>query len=154
MKKLMMVSLVLAFLAGHCYAGTSLRTVLEDEKMTTANTYTEVDFSAESAKRVAFFITCDSSYATSGVTLEVSPQFSIDGTNWVAGYFYDHAGGTTLQASDDLHLPYGDGSYLMWLEEAVPFKYIRMGIGLDGTAEGELGVGEYNSVTITLIEDK
>ena len=160
MKKMIIV-LSLALLAGYCYARTSLREVLSDEQMSTANTYTTVDVSVESAKRVAFFINCDSSLTTEGVTVQVSPQFSIDGETWVEGKFFDIAGGSTLQTSQDMsfansdgELSVGDGGYYMWFDDAMPLKYIRLGFGLDGTAAGQLGTAEYNSVTVTLIEDK
>jgi len=75
--------------------------------------------------KTAFFINYDETDAGSNVSSAISLKFSYDGTNWITGYFYDYAGGTTLQTSEAVT---ADAWYQVWMDTDwnVPFAKIEV----------------------------
>ena len=105
------------------FASTQYRTIinaaqLDDDPTSTTGTWNVGDFD-----KVAFFVDYDETEVGNSISMAVTMHFSYDGTNWVTGYFYDFAGGTTLQTSETLS---SDGWYYCWLNPDWDMRYVRV----------------------------
>ena len=71
---------------------------------------------------------------STAASVAFSLDFSVDGTNWLDGRFFDLAGGTTLQTSENFTTD--DTNYIAWLNNSVNYPFIRIsatGSGTDAT---------------------
>lgn len=159
MKKVLLGVLAVVLMAGQVWAAQTQDDVIS-EQLTISNTAVEGDISVADAKRVAFFVTNDSSIATEGITCSVTAAISLDGVFWQDINWYDIAGTTTKQSSEDLHGAadgsgyIGDGYYYAWFDEEMAMPMLRFRVTLDSTAASQVGSAAYNEVTVTIVQDK
>ena len=153
MRKLVAVLVVVMFLGGGlAWAGQEQRTLLDAVRLTkAAPNSSEVEAGTKGDKRVAFFVTYNSSSNTGAVTAKVSAAISYDGEHWAPASWYDYSGGTTPQSSEELSK---SGSYMMWFDTQTPIPYIRVRASMPNATLGNYGTDQYVDVTVTLIEDK
>lgn len=162
MKRILVAVLGIMLMSGVCYASQTQKTLIDGVQLGLSTTATEAEMYVGDAKRVSFFVVNDSTKATEGVTCTVTAAVSIDGEKWQDLNWSDVAGGSTKQTSEALHGAEvaslggfaGDGVYYAWFDEDMTMPLIRFRVTLDSTAAGQIGVAEYNKITITVIEDK
>jgi hypothetical protein len=95
-------------------------TQLDNDPTSVTGTYNVQDYS-----KVAFFVKYDETEVGNSISIAVTMHFSYDNSNWVTGYFYDMAGGSTLQTSETLS---SDGWYYCYLDNKWQIPYVRMTI--------------------------
>lgn len=95
-------------------------TQLDDDPTSVTGTYNVQDY-----EKVAFFVEYDETEVGNSISIAITLDYSYDNTNFVTGYFYDLAGGTTLQTSETLS---SDGWYYLWLSPDWQITYVRVTI--------------------------
>ena len=136
-KKLFLVALMLIFMAGVAWASPVnltfvAETQLDDDPTSVTATYRNI----QDYKKVGFVVKYDETEAGNSISVAVSLDVSYDGTNWIDAYFYDWAGGTTLQTSETLS---SDGWYWCWFDPdwSLP-PYVRMVIAATNSDADDL----------------
>ena len=125
MKKLLVFLLIGAFLVGSVNAGEFRRKIIDnitlddDPVGVSSSTVNAAQFES-----VGFFFEYDESQPSGNVSVEVTVDFSYDGTTWIDGGFYDIANSTVLQTSETIS---ADGTdYFFWLEKAMNPSRVRV----------------------------
>ncbi|HDY68813.1 MAG TPA: hypothetical protein ENH85_13610 [Candidatus Scalindua sp.] len=128
MKKFLVVVLAVAFLAMASvplYAGTLRRTIIDSVTLDddpTAVTSSVVN--VEQADSVGFFLDYDETEVGLSISLAVTIEISYDGTTWIAGSFFDLAGGpATFVTTETLT---SDGTYFFWLHADSNISRVRV----------------------------
>lgn len=147
MKKIIAIAFVLlALLAGHVYAGQSVREVISETVLTSTNKYVDSGtLDIRGLDKVSFFVNCDTSADT--VTAEVTVEISYDGVHWLQASFRDFAGGATLQTSEAVNQ-----GYYLWLDPqyiTAPFARISVAIANAGV----LGAADSNTVSVQIVTE-
>lgn len=147
MKKSIIALVLMALLAGRCYAGQSVIELVEDTILTSTSTQVVSEAtSIEGMDKVSFFVKADGTADT--VSCEVTVEISYDGSNWVRAYFNDFAGGSTLQTSENDM----EGDYYMWLDsDVITAPYVRISIGIKNPSQ--LATDETNTVSVQIIRE-
>ena len=135
MKKALLVLLASLLFCGVAFAGPKNITIiaetqLDDDPTSVTGTWNISDF-----KKVGFFVDYDETEVGNSVSIATTAEFSYDNTTWVTGYYYDFAGGTTLQTTDSLS---GDGWYYFWLDPDWQLLYVRITITATNTDADDL----------------
>lgn len=127
MKKILTALLIAGLLALSpiAYAGVDNRNIiaetqLDDDPTSVTGTWRIADY-----ERVAFFVKYDETEVGNSISIAIGLTYSYDGTNFVTGYFYDFAGGSTLQTSETLT---GDGWYYCWIDPDWQIEQVKMTI--------------------------
>ena len=148
MKKLILVLMMLAVLAGPCFA---VEKQLTSETLNTANPDSGwLQTYVGEADKVTFFITRAADSATEAVTIEVTLQASADGTNWEDITWYDILGGSTAQTLETIEK---DGTYIMRVDSDFLMPHLRLKI--TGTPDAWAKQGHSDCViTVTEVSNK
>lgn len=124
--------LLLAFLlmTSSAFAGYDTRTIisetaLDDDPTSVTGIWNVLDY-----KKVAFFVDYDETEVGGGLSVAVTLSFSYNESDWVTGYFYDLAGGSTLQTTETLS---ADGWYYLWLDTDWEMLYVRVTLTATGS---------------------
>ena len=104
------------------YSATIIDAVTLDDSPTET---TSASIDIRQYKRVGFMWTYDETEVGNAVSGTLTIEISPDNTNWFSAPFFDTAGGATPQTSEALS---DDGSYVCWLDPALPFGYVRVTI--------------------------
>ena len=100
-------------------------TTLDDSPTSITGTWNTADYN-----RITFFVLYDETQVGNSISAAVSLEVSVDGTNWLAGSFFDFAGGSTLQTTETIS---ADGNYIFWLDKAMTIPYVRVTIAATNT---------------------
>jgi hypothetical protein len=147
MKKALAIAFVLlALLAGHVYAGQSVREVISETTLTSTNKYVDSGtIDIRGLDKVSFFVNCDTT--TDTVTAEVTVEISYDGIHWLQASFRDFAGGATLQTSEDINQ-----GYYLWLDpQYITAPYARISVSIGNP--DELGAADSNTVSVKIVTE-
>lgn len=130
MRKLFLALLLSVLLCGNVLASSVSKTIiaetnLDDDPTSVTGTYNISDF-----KKAAVFVDYDETEVGGGLSVAVTVDYSYDNTNWVGGYFYDFAGGSTLQTTESLA---ADGWYYLWLDTSWQIVYMRVTLTATGS---------------------
>lgn len=124
MRKVLIGIIAGLLMCGQALAGIDsvqiINTTLDDDPTSITGTRNIADYG-----KVGFYVVYDETQVGNSISVAVTLHVSHDGTNWITGYFYDFAGGTTLQTSETLS---SDGSYVFWLPAALQVPYARVTI--------------------------
>lgn len=93
-----------------------------DEELTLASATSPSIWIADYA-RPTVYVVYDETEVGNTVSATFTMEVSVDGTNWVSGYFYDFAGGSTLQTSETFT---SDINYIAWFPTDVNYPFIRV----------------------------
>jgi hypothetical protein len=100
-------------------------TALDDDPTSVTGTWNIKDY-----EKVAFFVDYDETEVGGGLSVAVTVEYSYNNSDWVTGYFYDFAGGRTLQTSETLS---SDGWYYFWLDVDWQMEYVRVTLTATGS---------------------
>ncbi len=79
---------------------------------------------AEQSDSIGFFVDYDETEVGETLTADVTIQISYDGTTWIAGRFFDLAGGpATFQTTESIA---SDGTYFFWLHKDSNVSRVRV----------------------------
>jgi hypothetical protein len=104
----------------------AISAVLLDDSPTS---YTSSAINIKEYKRVGIYWVTDETEVGESVSATLTVTVSPDGVTYIAAPFFDVAGGATPQTSEALS---ADGSYICWLDPAIPFNYLK--VTITGTA--------------------
>lgn len=112
------------------FAGVDNRTIiaetqLDDDPVAITGTWNIADY-----KKVAVWIDYSEVEVGGGLSVAVTVDYSYDNTTFVSGYFYDFAGGSTLQTTETIS---ADGWYYLWLDTDWQIPYIRVTLTATGS---------------------
>lgn len=132
MKKLIIALALVALLAGQVFAGQMVTPIIDttlDASPTGA--YSDMIYIGD-CSRVGFIVVYDETEVGGGVSAIVDITFNPTSTRGTpsSGYFYDFAGGSTLQTAETIS---ADREYVFWLPNiALPYVQVRVqGTGTD-----------------------
>ena len=147
-KKLILTVALLALLAGHVYAGQSVKTLIGETELTkTARQVVSDAANIDGANKVSFFVTANGT--ADSVSCEVSVEISKNGTDWLRASFRDFAGGSTSQTAETNM----EGDYYMWLDrDYITAPYVRISVGLVGNEK--LSAADTNTVSVTIVTEQ
>lgn len=148
-RKVLLAFVLLALFCAPLYAGAVKNEIISSVTLDKTSTVTGDYIYTGDAKRVSFFVSYDSSDATTGVTVSVTASFSYDGVNWTPACWYDTNGGVTPQTEEILS---SDGTYAGWFPNNAPVPYIRIGIRMDNAEV--YGLSETGTVTVKIVKDE
>lgn len=152
MKKLILViTLMVALLAGPVYAGTDVNTVIAETVMSQTNpSIRSGTLNISGADKVSFFVHANTN--ADSVSAQVTVEMSADGITWLQAQFKDFAGGTTLQSSqDDMN-----DNYYLWLDgDIITAPYVRIGINMmNPTLLDVNGTEDEATISVQIIREK
>ena len=111
------------------------KTIIVETQLDDSPTSVTGTWNIEVFKMVAFFVKYVETEVGSSVSIVISLDFSYDTSSWVTGYFYDFAGGSTLQTTETFT---EDSWYYFWLEPDWQMPYVRVTITATGTDVDDL----------------
>lgn len=136
-KKLFLVFLGIAIATSVACASPVNKTLIAETQLDDDPTsVTSSTFNIQDYKKVGFVVKYDETEVGNSVSITITLDVSYDGSNWIDAYFYDWAGGTTLQTSE---APASDGWYWCWFDPdwSLP-PYVRMVIAATNSDADDL----------------
>ena len=125
MKKLFLTLLAVMLFCDMAMASPLSKTIITETQLDDSPTSITGTYNISDYNKAAFFVKYDETQVGNAISVAVTMDFSYDGTNWVTGYWYDFAGGATLQTSETLS---SDGWYYLWLDPDWQIPYVRVTI--------------------------
>lgn len=125
MKKLLAFLLAVGLVAcpARSFAGSAQNDMIEPTLLDDSPTSITGARFIGGAERVGFFVHYDETQVGNSISLAVTCHVSDDNSTWIAGSFFDFAGGATLQTSETIS---ADGDYFFWLDPNISAPYVRI----------------------------
>lgn len=146
MKKIFLSLIGLMFFAGTVFGAQVNRTLIAETQLDDDPTSVTGTWNIQDYKKVCFLVKYDETQMGLPVNATITMHFSYDNTNWATGGFYDIAGSTTIQTSENIS---SDSWYYCWLDSAWSIPYVRMTITASDTDSDDIV-----AVTAYLIGEK
>ena len=110
--------------------------------VTTADVSTAVNI--QGFEKVAFFVTYDETEVGETLSADVTIDISYDNSTYMDASFYDYAGGSTLQTTQNIA---ADGSYYFWFNKDLCVPYVHVDVAATDTDADDLISVQVNIVT-------
>lgn len=136
---------VFLFSCGAAWAGSSMLIQSIDTTLDDDPTSINGDQFTGNCRKVGFVIVYDETEVGNSISITISASVSADNSNWIAAYWYDFAGGSTLQSSESMT---ADGSYIGWFPADMTMPYTR--ITVTGTNTDNDDLADIDGYTIGL----
>lgn len=131
MKKLLSLALLcLLALAPAAFAGHQDFKPIAAVTLNNTTTATSGAIYSGDSNRLSFLVDDTETDAGAQVSVAVTVLYSFDGTNYLAGSFYDYAGGATFTASKTIS---ATGRYIFWLDRQTIAPWTKVTVTATGS---------------------
>lgn len=142
MRKVVIALALLALLAGHVYAGTMETTIISQQLDDNPIQKFSDNIYVGDCSRVGFFVVYDETEVGNSISALIDVTYNPTSTvgTPASGYFYDFAGGSTLQTAETIT---ADGEYFFWMPDT-PIQYVQVRVkGINTDTDDILNITVY-----------